>query len=131
MTKRGISRECNNGLTFKNQSVGPPWWSNGWRAHLAMQGTSVWPLVQEDPTRHGATKPVCRNYWASALEPVSCQLLSQHAAATEALVPRVHALQREASAMRKCVHHHEGEPLLSAARESLCTATKTPRHSQK
>ena len=98
---------------------------------LRVQEPWVRSLVWEDSVCHGATKPVCRNYWASALEPVSCQLLSQHAAATEALVPRVHALQREASAMRKCVHHHEGEPLLSAARESLCTATKTPRHSQK
>ena len=34
-----------------------------------MQGTRVWALVQEDPTCRGATKPVCRNYWAGALEP--------------------------------------------------------------
>ena len=30
-----------------------------------MQGTWVWPLVQEDSTSHGATKPVCYNYWSS------------------------------------------------------------------
>ena len=28
-------------------------------------------LVQEDPTGHGATKPVRHNYWACALEPAS------------------------------------------------------------
>ena len=36
-----------------------------------MQGTRVWALVREDPTRRGATKPVRHNYWAWALEPVS------------------------------------------------------------
>ena len=29
---------------------------------FAMQGTHVQPLIQEDPTGRGATKPVCRNY---------------------------------------------------------------------
>ena len=41
------------------------------RICLAMQGTLVLSLVQEDPTCHGATRPVCHNYWASALEPTS------------------------------------------------------------
>ena len=36
-----------------------------------MQGTRIRALVQEDPTCHGATKPVRHNYWACALEPVS------------------------------------------------------------
>ena len=41
------------------------------RIYLPMQRTQVRALVQEDPTCHGATKPVCHNYWACALEPVS------------------------------------------------------------
>ena len=41
------------------------------RTRLPMQGTRVQALVQEDPTCHGATKPVRHNYWACALEPVS------------------------------------------------------------
>ena len=41
------------------------------RTYLPMQGTRVWALVREDPTCCGATKPVCYNYWACALEPVS------------------------------------------------------------
>ena len=32
------------------------------RIHLPMQGTQVRALVWEDPTCHGATKPVCHNY---------------------------------------------------------------------
>ena len=39
--------------------------------HLPLQGTRVPALVQEDPTRHGATKPVLHNYWACTLEPTS------------------------------------------------------------
>ena len=34
-----------------------------------MQETQVWALVWEDPIYCGATKPVCHNDWASALEP--------------------------------------------------------------
>ena len=32
------------------------------RIHLPTQATWVRALVQEDPTSHGATKPVCHNY---------------------------------------------------------------------
>ena len=49
------------------------------RTRLPMQGTQVWALVQEDPTCHGATKPVCHNYWACALEPTSHNYWSHHA----------------------------------------------------
>ena len=31
---------------------------------LPVQGTQVQTLVWEDPTCHGATKPMCHNYWA-------------------------------------------------------------------
>ena len=41
------------------------------RICLSMQGTRVRALVREDPTCHGATKPVCHNYWACTLEPAS------------------------------------------------------------
>ena len=41
------------------------------RICLPMQGTWVWALVREDPTCHGATKPVRCNYWACTLEPTS------------------------------------------------------------
>ena len=38
---------------------------------LPMQGTRVQSLVWEDPTCHGATEPMCRNYRACTLEPAS------------------------------------------------------------
>ena len=41
------------------------------RIHLPMQATQVQALVLEDPTCHGATKPMRHNYWACALETVS------------------------------------------------------------
>ena len=41
------------------------------RICLPIQGTQVQALVWEDPTCHGATKPVCHNYWTCALEPAS------------------------------------------------------------
>ena len=55
-----------------------PWkWLSGtslvaqWiRIRLPMQGTWVQSLVREDPTCHGATKPVHHNYWACTLEPM-------------------------------------------------------------
>ena len=37
-----------------------------------MQGTRVQALVWEDPTCREEIKPVRHNYWAWALEPVSC-----------------------------------------------------------
>ena len=56
------------------------------RIHLPMQGTRVRALVREGPTCPGATKPMCHNYWACALEPVRHnywawvpRLLSPHA----------------------------------------------------
>ena len=67
-----------------------------------MQGAQVQALVWEDPTCHGATKPVRHNYWTYTLEPTShnywaCvpQLLSPHATTTEAHEPRAHAPQQE------------------------------------
>ena len=41
------------------------------RIRLPVQGTRVRALVREDPTCRRATKPVCCNYWACALEPAS------------------------------------------------------------
>ena len=41
------------------------------RICLPMQGTRVRSLVREDTTCRRATKPMCHNYWACALEPMS------------------------------------------------------------
>ena len=47
---------------------------------LPMYQTLVWSLVQEDSTCHGATKPVCHNYWALWPRAQELHLLSPHAA---------------------------------------------------
>ena len=100
---------------IKNLPTGTSLVAQWLRIHLPMQGTQVWSLVHEDPTCPGATKPMCHNYRACALELASHnywahvpqllkpahsrvrmpQLLSPCAATTEARVPRAHALQQE------------------------------------
>ena len=71
---------------FKKCSRGLLWL----RIHLAMQGTPVRSLTQEDPTCHRATKPTSR------------QVLIPHTAATEAQAHTAHAPQQE-----KHAHHSE------------------------
>ena len=114
---------------YKESETGTSLVAQWLRIHLPMQGTRVWSLGREDPTCHGATKPVHHNYWSPhALEPVrsnywahmlqllkparsrACvpQVRSPHDATTEAHTPRARAPQQEATAMR-----------------SPCTATKS------
>ena len=65
---------------------GASWVVQWLRIRLSMQGTRVWALVREDPTCHGATKPVHHNYWARVpqllkpahLEPVLRNKRSHH-----------------------------------------------------
>ena len=65
-----------------------------------MQGTRVWALVQEDPIRHGAAKPVPQllSLCSRARKP---QLLSPRATTTEAHVPRACAPQRKKPPQRE------------------------------
>ena len=58
-------------LTSKSTRGGTSLVAQWLRIRLPTQGTWVRALVQEDPTCRGATKPVCHNCWACALEPVS------------------------------------------------------------
>ena len=46
------------------------WWHRGWES--TCQCRQVQSLVGEDSKCCGATKPVCLNYWACALEPRNC-----------------------------------------------------------
>ena len=57
------------------------------RICLPMKETCVQSLVQEDYTCHGATRPMCHNYWAQALEPENCNY--------RACMARACALQQE------------------------------------
>ena len=69
-------------LDFKplaEASLVTKWFFQWLRAHLSMQWTQVWSLVQEDPTWHGATKPLCCNYWSlHTLEAELCNRRSHH-----------------------------------------------------
>ena len=58
-------------LFLKNWAIGTSLVAQWLRIRLPMQGTRIWSLVWEDPTCHGATKPVHHHYWACALPPVS------------------------------------------------------------
>ena len=49
---------------------GLPWLPSGKEFCLTVKGTQVQPLIQDDSTCHGATKPVHHNHWACALEPM-------------------------------------------------------------
>ena len=93
-------------LHFRKVARGLPWWLSGKeRICLPMQETGVPFLIQEDPTCWGATKPVCHNYWAQALEPVLCNKGSHW--------------------NEKPMHCKEEWPLLSATKEKPRAAIKT------
>ena len=67
------------------------------RIHLPVQGTWVGPLVQEDLTCHGATKPVRHNYWTCALEPMRCSYWSLQAESLCSATREARALQLQSS----------------------------------
>ena len=101
-------------IPFKNYS-----WASlvvQWlRIRLPMQGTWVQALVWEDPTCHGATKPMHHNYWACALEPAShnywaCmpQLLK-----LTCLEPVLH---KRSHRSEKPMHRNEEQPPLTATK---------------
>ena len=58
-------------LLWRNTGAGTSLVAQWLRICLPMRGPWVRALVWEDPTCRGATKPVCHNYWACALEPAS------------------------------------------------------------
>lgn len=84
-------------------------------------GTLVW----EDPTCHWATKPLCQNGWACALEPVSCNYWTQ---VQQLLTPRAlepALLNERDHRNEKPVPHNKEEPLLSTTKET-CAQQQRP-----
>ena len=69
----------------------------GLRICLLVQGTQIWSLVLEDATCLRATKPLCHNYWACALEPSSHNYWALHATNTETWASGARAPQQEKS----------------------------------
>ena len=96
------------------------------RIRLPMQGTQVRAMIQEDPTCRGATKPMCHNYWACALEPAS----HNYWAHAPQLLKPVHLepvlRNKRSHCNEKPAHCNEEQPPVAATRESPHVATKTP-----
>ena len=67
---KGVKRDC-LWLDFLKQNAGASLVAQWLGIRLPMQGTRVRALTWEDPTCCGAAKPMCRNYWACALEAAS------------------------------------------------------------
>ena len=73
-------------FTFLKTTLGTSLVVQWLRICLPMQGTQVRALVREDPTCHGATKPMRHNYWPrepqllkpAHLEPMLCNKRSHH-----------------------------------------------------
>ena len=60
--KAGMSILISNKVGIKTKSIGTSLVAQWLRIHLPMQGTRVRALAREDPTCHGATKPVRHDY---------------------------------------------------------------------
>ena len=107
-----------NGKEIQKKREGTSLVAQWFRICLPMQGTRVRSLVREDPTFHGASKPVCHNYWAHVP-----QLLKP--ARLEPMLRNEKPWQWEARAS------HPRVAPLAATRESLRAATKTQRSQKK
>ena len=74
------------------------------RICLPMQGTQVRALVREDFTCHGATRPVCHNFWACALQPKHCNYWSPHAWSLCSEIPETTTMRSPRTATRESPH---------------------------
>ena len=136
MNKRSSLQEENMQIANKGTSLVAQWVG----VLLLMRETRVRSLFWEDSTYRAATKPVCHNYWAQALEPMCLNDWSPHAlgsashdwwapATTEACETKSPcSATRESTARRS--PHCSGSSVHSTRRESAGTATKT-QHNQK
>ena len=97
------------------------------RIRLAMQGTRVRAPVREDPTCRGATKPVCHNYWACALESASYNYWAHMSQLLKSVHLEPVLCKKRSHRNEKPVHRNEESPPLAATRESPRAATKTQR----
>ena len=72
-----------------------------------MQGTRVRALVWEDPTCHGAAKPVRHNSWAWALEPASHNYLAHVPQLLKPAHLEPMLLNKRSHRSEKPAHHNE------------------------
>ena len=95
------------------------------RIRLPMQGTRVQALVREDPTCHGATKPVRHNYWACALEPASHKCWAHTPQLLKPTCPEPVPTAREATTMRSLHATIKSRPCSPQLEKAQYTAPKT------
>ena len=118
--------KCSSIQQLRNKAVvGASLVAQWLRICLPMQWTRVRALVWEDPTYHGATKPVHHNYWACALEPAS----HNYWARVPQLLKPMHLepvlRNKRSHRNKKPAHSNEEQPPLAATRESPREAKKT------
>ena len=98
--------QCNYEGPYKREEGGGglPWGPSGW--DLPMQRMQVWSLAPEDPTCHGANKPMHHKYRACALEPANHKYwahtlqLMEPGHSTACVLKQEKSLQWEASALQ-------------------------------
>ena len=120
-------RKILTNLLHKNFKLGTSLVAQWLRIHLPVQVTRVPVLVREDPTCCGATRPVCHNYWASALEPASHNYWAHVPQLLKPARLEPVLCNKRSHCDEKPAHHNEEWPPLAATRESLHSATKTQR----
>ena len=86
---------------------------------LPVQKIQVWSLVQADPTCCTATKPMCHNYWACALELGDRNCWTYTLLLLKPMHPWACVLQQEATAMRSLYTAIEGSPDLLQLEKNL------------
>ena len=92
------------------------------RTYLLMQETRIWSLIQEDSICCGPTKPVYHNYWACALEPISCTCWALGPQLLKLTCPK--ACNKRSHLNEKPTHQNQRVAPIVATRESPCAATR-------
>ena len=83
------------GVQVKNAEIELTWWASG--EESTYQHREHWFDPWSGKISHavGVTKPVCHNYWACALEPVSCNCWAHVLQLLKPMCSRAHAPQQE------------------------------------
>ena len=83
---------------------------------LSVQETQVQSMVGDDPTCHGATKPMYHNYWACAPEPGNCNCWAACHSCRAGVPWSLGSAAREATAIRSPHATTREKPLLTTTR---------------
>ena len=75
----------------------------------------------EDPTCHGASKPVCHNYWTCALEPGSCNCWAHVPQLRKPTHPRASTPQEKPPQWEARAPQLESSPHSPQLEKSLCS----------